>query len=73
MPGWMQAIGRLSPATYALIAVRQALLEGAGIGQLVPVLVPLFLVGLVTVPAGLAVFQWAERYAKRTGRLKRSG
>jgi ABC-2 type transport system permease protein len=73
MPGWMQAIGWLSPATYALIAVRQALLEGAPIGQLVPVLVPLLLVGLVTVPAGLAVFQWAERYAKKSGRLKRSG
>jgi ABC-2 type transport system permease protein len=73
MPGWMQAISKLSPATYALVAVREALLRGAGIGELGHVLLPLFLVGLCTIPAGLAVFGWAERYAKKTGRLKRSG
>ena len=73
MPTWMQAIGWLSPATYALIAVRQALLEGATVAQIAHLLVPLFVVGVISVPVGLAVFQWAERYAKRTGRLKRSG
>jgi ABC-2 type transport system permease protein len=73
MPTWMQAIGWLSPATYALIAVRRALLEGAQVAQLGHLLLPLFLVGVVTIPLGLAVFQWAERYAKKTGRLKRSG
>jgi hypothetical protein len=25
------------------------------------------------VPIGIAIFKWGERYAKRTGRLKRSG
>jgi hypothetical protein len=29
--------------------------------------------GALLVPAGLATFRTAERYAKRTGRLKRSG
>jgi ABC-2 type transport system permease protein len=73
MPGWMQAISRLSPATYALVAVREALLKGSSILELGHVLLPLLLVGLCTIPAGLLVFGWAERYAKRTGRLKRNG
>ena len=30
-------------------------------------------IGLITVPLGLAIFGYFERYAKRTGRLKRSG
>ena len=29
--------------------------------------------GAVSIPLGLRLFVWAERYAKRTGRLKRSG
>jgi hypothetical protein len=31
------------------------------------------LMGVVLVPGGLLVCRTAERYAKRTGRLKRSG
>jgi ABC-2 type transport system permease protein len=73
MPGWMQTISQVSPATYALIAVRAALLEGKSVGELGGVLLPLLLVGLVTIPIGLTLFGWAERYAKRTGRLKRNG
>ncbi|TAK20446.1 MAG: ABC transporter permease [Chloroflexota bacterium] len=73
MPGWMQLLSRLSPATYALVGVRRALLEGAPLSALVGELIPLFIVGAVAIPLGLAVFGWAERYSKRTGRLKRSG
>jgi ABC-2 type transport system permease protein len=73
MPGWMQAISRVSPATYALIAVRDALLDGRPVSAMGDVLLPLLVVGIVTIPVGLLVFGWAERYAKRTGRLKRSG
>src|SRR6476659_8875734 len=35
MPGWMQLVSRISPATYALIGARRALLEGAGPAQMV--------------------------------------
>jgi ABC-2 type transport system permease protein len=73
MPGWMQLISRFSPATYALLGSRRALLEGAGVGQLLDVLLPLLVIGVLTIPLGLAVFAWAERYAKRTGKLKRNG
>jgi ABC-2 type transport system permease protein len=33
----------------------------------------LLVIGLVSLPIGMAIFSWGERYAKRTGKLKRSG
>jgi ABC-2 type transport system permease protein len=73
MPGWMQAIATLSPATYALEGVRAAVLDGAGLGDLGGDLWPLAILGVVAIPVGLAVFRAGERYAKRHGKLKRSG
>ncbi|MGH3088551.1 MAG: ABC transporter permease [Rubrobacteraceae bacterium] len=73
LPGWMQAIATLSPVTYALEAIREALLEGASLGELWEYIWPLLIMGVVFVPLGLWVFSLGERYAKRTGKLKRSG
>lgn len=74
LPGWMQAIGKLSPAYYVLEGTRAALLEGAGVGTLArPFLLPLLAIGILSVPLGLWIFLAAERYAKRSGRLKRNG
>lgn len=73
LPGWMQVLSTVSPATYVLDAMRAAILDGAGTIDLLPKLLPLLLIGLITVPLGMAVFGYFERYAKRTGRLKRSG
>jgi len=73
LPGWMQAISGLSPATYTLRGMRRALLEGQGIGRLADCLIPLIVMGIVMIPLGLAIFRWGETYCKRTGRLKRSG
>jgi ABC-2 type transport system permease protein len=73
MPEWMQWLARLSPATYALEGVRLALLEGRGLPGLVGILLPLVTIGLVCIPLGLRGFIVAERYAKRTGKLKRNG
>jgi ABC-2 type transport system permease protein len=73
MPGWMQAISTISPATYALHGIRATLLDGAGAGAVWDDLWPLIVLGIVAVPAGLAVFRAGERYAKRHGKLKRSG
>jgi ABC-2 type transport system permease protein len=69
----MQPLTRLSPATYVLEGMRAALLEGAGTASLVLHLVRLVLIGAVAVPIGLLIFRQAETYAKRTGKLKRSG
>ena len=73
MPGWMQAIATVSPATYALHGIRAAVLDGAGIGAVWGDLWPLMVLGVVAIPAGLAIFRTGERYAKRHGSLKRNG
>ncbi len=73
LPGWMQPAARVSPATYVLEGMRAAILDGAPVAALWPMLWPSLLIGLLTIPAGVLVFSAVERYAKRTGRLKRSG
>jgi len=73
LPRWMQLLATISPANYALDAIRRAVMRGAGLGALWPDIWPLALIGALTIPLGFLVFQRAERYAKRTGRLKRSG
>lgn len=73
LPGWMQLLARASPASYALQAIRGSVMQGQGPIALWPSIWPLLLIGAITIPLGLLVFLRAERFAKRTGRLKRSG
>jgi len=73
LPNWMQLLSVVSPANYALQAIRAAVMQGAGLGSIWPSLWPLVVIGGVTIPLGFAVFLRAERFAKRTGRLKRNG
>jgi len=73
LPDWMQVISAFSPATYVLDGVRAGLIDGVGMGDLLHDVWPLLISGLVLIPAGLWAFGVAERYAKRTGKLKRVG
>jgi len=73
LPGWLQALSRLSPATYVLEGVRATLLDGAATLTLWPYIWPLLLIGTLTIPVGLRVFRAAELYAKRAGKLARNG
>ncbi len=73
LPGWMQVISNFSPATYVLDGVRRGLIDGVGIGSLIGDVWPLLVMGVVFIPLGLWAFSRAERYAKRTGKLKRVG
>ena len=73
LPDWLQALSVISPATYVIEGMRRALLDGADLGALWPLVWPALLVGVVSIPLGLRLFIYAERFAKRTGRLKRSG
>jgi ABC-2 type transport system permease protein len=73
LPEWMQVMAQFSPVTYALSGSRAALLGGAGLPQLWGSLWPLLIMGIIFVPMGLFVFNLGESYAKRTGKLKRSG
>ena len=69
--GLLRYISELSPATYVLRGVRSALIDGTGPdwGE-VAILVAM---ACFFIPVGLWGFGRAERYAKRTGKLKRVG
>ena len=73
LPGWMQVISHLSPATYAIDGVRKGLIDGVPLTQLWGDIWPLLVMGILFIPFGLWAFGAAERYAKRTGKLKRVG
>ncbi len=73
LPGWLQALSVISPATYVIEGMRRALLDGADLVSLWPLVWPALLIGVLSIPISLRSFIWAERYAKKTGRLKRSG
>jgi ABC-2 type transport system permease protein len=73
LPAWMQVLSFVSPATYVIRGMRAALLDGADLAAVWPNLWPALLVGAISIPLGMRIFLWAERHAKRTGRLKRSG
>jgi ABC-2 type transport system permease protein len=73
LPGWMQALAKISPATYALRGCRAAIINGAGLSDLTTEIWALLVIGAVSIPLGLWTFRTGERYAKKHGKLKRSG
>lgn len=73
LPGWMQGMAAVSPATYVLEGMRATVLDGQATTELGQFIWPILILGILSLPIGIAVFNQAERYAKRTGRLKRSG
>jgi ABC-2 type transport system permease protein len=73
LPQWMQWLSVVSPATYTLEGARSAVLDGAGVAAVWSDIWPLIVIGAVAIPLGLRVFAEGERFAKRHGRLKRSG
>ncbi len=73
LPGWMQPIARVSPATYVLDGMREGILHDQPLTALWGDIWPLLVAGVISIPVGLWIFRRAERYAKRTGKLKRNG
>ncbi len=84
LPSWIQPLAKLSPATYALSACRKLIgvanaptdtgpFIGVSIFELWPELLTLLGMGLFMIPFGLWVFRQVEKWAKRTGKLKRTG
>jgi len=84
LPAWLQPLAYVSPATYALSASRKLIgigetaadpLQSAGapLSAVVPELLTLTLMGVIMIPLGLFAFGRVEAWAKRTGKLKRTG
>jgi ABC-2 type transport system permease protein len=73
LPAWLQIFSFISPATYFLDGIRGAIIDGDSLSELGRELSALAVFGALLVPASLAIFAWAESYAKKTGRLKRQG
>jgi ABC-2 type transport system permease protein len=84
LPNWIQPLSYISPATYTLSACRKLVgvgnpastaerLAGAPLSSVTVELLVLALMGVLLIPLGLWVFGRAERWAKHTGKLKRTG
>jgi ABC-2 type transport system permease protein len=69
LPDWLHFVARLNPVTYALDAMRAALLSGAGlVGIWRPVGV-LLLMAAILLPSSMILFSWTLRRTKITGTL----
>ena len=73
LPDWLRVFSYISPATYLLDGIRAAIIDGQGLSGVWDELLILSGFGALLVPGGIAVFAIAERYAKKTGQLKRQG
>ncbi len=84
LPYWMQPFSAISPATYTLSACRKLFgvgnssstteyLAGAPLSAVSHELLILALMGAILLPLGLWVFVRVEAWAKKAGKLKRTG
>ena len=69
LPTWMQKISAGLPPTYALSALRKALIVGAGFAEVQREIGILALMSLITVPLGVFIFQMGFNRARREGTL----
>jgi ABC-2 type transport system permease protein len=69
LPAWLQFVARLNPVTYALDAMRAALLDGANPFAILKPLLVLLAFAAILLPASSATFAWALRRTKITGTL----
>lgn len=69
LPDWMQSVSRWLPQTYMMDGMRKAALTNAGLAELAPDIQALLLFGLGWLLAGLLLFKWMERRARKTGSI----
>jgi len=73
LPAWLQAVSHVSPATYILNGIRGAIIDGKSVVDVWREIAALAAFGVVLIPGGIGIFAVAERWARKTGRLKRQG
>ena len=69
LPDWLQFVAHMNPVTYALDAMRSALLDGANVLQIAHPLSILLLFAVILLPLSIGTFSWALRRTKTTGTL----
>jgi ABC-2 type transport system permease protein len=69
MPAWMQTLAKLLPVTYALRAMRMALLHGVRVTDLRVEIVVLLGFCVLLLPMSLVAFRWAVAKARLDGSL----
>jgi len=69
LPSWLQIIAHLNPVTYALDAMRGALLDGAGLRAIGYSLLVLVLFTILLLPTSILAFSWALKRTKINGTL----
>lgn len=72
LPPWLQVIAHINPVTYALDAMRGALLDGAALPSLAKPLLLLLVFAAILLPVSMLVFSWVLRRTKVTGTLTHS-
>jgi ABC-2 type transport system permease protein len=84
LPQWLQPLSKISPATYTLAACRKLIgvgnaasapgqLAGSSLAAVWPELLTLTVMGALMMPLGIWIFGRVEAWAKRAGKLKRTG
>jgi len=72
LPDWLQIVAGLNPITYALEAMRSALLGGASLAGLWRPVVVLLGFAAFLLPTSMLLFAWSLRRTKTTGTLTHS-
>ena len=69
LPGWMQVVSWFLPLTRGIAAAR-AIVAGASLGEVAPLLSGELLIGAAYIALGYVTFRWFELEAKRRGTLE---
>jgi len=69
LPGYLQAISMVLPTTYALDALRMALIKNASMSEIMPQLTLLLVITLITIPLGFIIFRMGFNQARKVGSL----
>jgi len=69
LPNWMQAVSSYIPLTRGIASTR-LVIAGAGINEILPLLLEEFLIGLVFTLMGFFLFNTFEKQAKKLGTLE---
>jgi len=69
LPGTMQQVSKILPATYGLAAIRGVLIENNGFNEARGPIITLLIFLVILLPLSLWIFSRAVRRAKREGSL----